>query len=124
MIEVYVDNYNITPLIQQTVDVVEHMRKEYGQNGGMSVSGEEFEDLIITKIDPSFRLIPMNRANYDIVWKLMEKASVQLRYTSVHSTGLRSIKAAPQALIAHYVMDSNGQRIYDGEIISFKQLSA
>lgn len=124
MIELYVDNLNLTPLIQQTVDVRENMRKEYGNNGGMSITGEEFVDLIATKLDPSFRLIPMNREQYNTVMEIMAKSSVQLRYTSVKLNGLRGIKAAPLELTAHYVMDSYGQRIYDGEIISFKQLSA
>lgn len=124
MIELYIDNLNLTPLIQQTVDVRENMRKEYGNNGGMSIAGEEFVDLIATKIDPSFRLIPMNRDQYNTVMDIMAKSSVQLRYTSVKLNGLRGIKAAPLELTAHYVMDSYGQRIYDGEIISFKQLSA
>lgn len=124
MIELYVDNLNLTPLIQQTVDVREHMRKEYGNNGGMSITGEEFVDLIATKLDPSFRLIPMNRDQYNTVMDIMARGSVQLRYTSVKLNGLRGITAAPLELTAHYVMDSYGQRIYDGEVISFKQLSA
>ena len=124
MIELYVDNLNLTPLIQQTVDVREQMRKEYGNNGGMSITGEEFVDLIATKLDPSFRLIPMNREQYNTVMDIMARSSVQLRYTSVKLNGLRGITAAPLELTAHYVMDSYGQRIYDGEVISFKQLSA
>lgn len=125
MIELYADNYNLTPLIQQTTDVVENMRKEYGNNGGMSTTGVQFEDLIVTKYDPSFRLKPLPRDQYNIVMSIMAKASVTLRYTSVLMNGsLRGITAAPLELRAHYVMDSYGNRIYDGEIISFKQLSA
>lgn len=124
MIELYADNYNLTPLIQQTVDVRESMRKIYGNNGGMSTAGVEFDDLIATKYDPSFRLKPLPASEYAAVMAIMEKESVVLRYTSVKTTGaLRTITAAPLELGAHYVTDSYGRRIYDGEIISFKQLS-
>lgn len=125
MIELYADNYNLTPLIQQTIDVVENMRKEYGNNGGMSTTGVQFDDLIVTKYDPSFRLKPLPADQYQIVMGIMSKASVTLRYTSVITGGaLRGITAAPLELRAHYVLDSYGRRIYDGEVISFKQLSA
>ena len=54
----------------------------------------------------------------------MKAATVTVRYTSVTSSALRSIQAAPLEMSAHYVMDSySGARIYDGEIISFKELS-
>lgn len=125
MIELYADNYNLTSLIQQTVDVVENMRKEYGNNGGMSTTGVQFEDLIVVKYDPSFRLKPLPRDEYNVVMQIMAKSSVTLRYTSVLTSGsLRGITAAPLELRAHYILDSYGRRIYDGEIISFKQLSA
>lgn len=125
MIELYADNYNLTPLIQQTVDVVEAMRKEYGNNGGMSTTGLEFEDLIVVKYDPSFRLKPLPQTEYNIVMGIMAKSSVTLRYTSVLTGGaLRGITAAPLELRAHYILDSYGRRIYDGEVISFRQLSA
>lgn len=124
MIELYADNYNLTPLIQQTVDVRENMRKEYGNNGGKSTAGVEFVDLIVTKYDPSFRLKPLPRDQYNIVMGIMAKASVTLRYTSVLTSGaLRGITAAPLELAAHYVTDSYGRLIYDGEVISFRQLN-
>lgn len=124
MIELYADNYNLTPLIQQTVDVRENMRKEYGNNGGKSTAGIEFVDLIVTKYDPSFRLKPLPRDQYNIVMGIMAKASVTLRYTSVLTSGtLRGITAAPLELAAHYVTDSYGRLIYDGEVISFRQLN-
>ena len=125
MIELYADNYNLTPLIQQTIDVRETMRKVYGNNGGMTTAGEEIVDLVANKIDPAFRLKPLTRAEYAVVMEIMSKSSVRVRYTSVLYNGtLRAITAAPLELSAHYVMDHYGQRIYDGEVISFKQLSA
>ena len=65
MTELYVGNLNLTPYIQQQTDVVENVRKIYGNNGGMSISGEEFEDLIAVKIDPTFRLKPLPRDAYN-----------------------------------------------------------
>ena len=124
MTELYVGNLNLTPYIQQQTDVVEKVRKIYGNNGGMSISGEEFEDLIAVKIDPTFRLKPLPRDAYNAIMQVMKAATVTVRYTSVTSSALRSIQAAPLEMSAHYVMDSyTGARIYDGEIISFKELS-
>lgn len=124
MTELYVGNLNLTPYIQQQTDVVENVRKIYGNNGGMSISGEEFEDLIAVKIDPTFRLKPLPRDAYNAIMQVMKAATVTVRYTSVTSSALRSIQAAPLEMSAHYVMDSyTGARIYDGEIISFKELS-
>ncbi len=124
MTELYVGNLNLTPYIQQQTDVVENVRKIYGNNGGMSISGEEFEDLIAVKIDPTFRLKPLPRDAYNAIMQVMKAATVTVRYTSVTSSALRSIQAAPLEMSAHYVMDSySGARIYDGEIISFKELS-
>lgn len=124
MIELYVDNLNLTSYIQQKTDIVENMRKIYGSNGGMSTSGEEFVDLITVQIDPSFRLKPLPRADYVQVMQLMQKPTVTVRYTSVMSDALRIIKAAPVELVAHYATDARGSRIYDGETISFRQVSA
>lgn len=124
MIELYVDNLNLTSFIQQTVDVVENMRKTYGDNGGMSTEGEEFVDLIVVQIDPSFRLKPLPRSAYAQVMQLMQRPTVTVRYTSVMGEGLRTITAAPTELVAHYALDARGSRIYDGETISFKQVSA
>lgn len=124
MTELYVGNLNLTPYIQQQTDVIENVRKIYGNNGGMSISGEEFEDLIAVKIDPTFRLKPLPRDAYNAIMQVMKAATVTVRYTSVTSSALRSIQAAPLEMSAHYVMDSyTGARIYDGEIISFKELS-
>ena len=124
MTELYVGNLNLTRYIQQQTDVVENVRKIYGNNGGMSISGEEFEDLIAVKIDPTFRLKPLPRDAYNAIMTTMKAATVTVRYTSVTSSALRSIQAAPLEMSAHYVMDSySGARIYDGEIISFKELS-
>ena len=124
MTELYVGNLNLTRYIQQQTDVVENVRKIYGNNGGMSISGEEFEDLIAVKIDPTFRLKPLPRDAYNAIMQVMKAATVTVRYTSVTSSALRSIQAAPLEMSAHYVMDSySGARIYDGEIISFKELS-
>lgn len=125
MTELYVGNLNLTQYIQQQTDVIEQVRKVYGNNGGMSISGEEFEDLITVKIDPSFRLKPLPRDAYNQVMAVMKQSTVTVRYTSVISSALRSIQAAPLEMTAHYVMDSySGARIYDGEIISFRQVSA
>lgn len=123
MIELYVDNLNLTTFIQQKTDVVENMRKIYGNNGGMSTSGEEFVDLIVVQIDPSFRLKPLPRDIYAQIMTLMQKPTVAIRYTSVMSDSLRSITAAPTELVAHYATDARGSRIYDGETISFRQVS-
>ena len=124
MTELYVGNLNLTRYIQQQTDVVENVRKIYGNNGGMSISGGEFEDLIAVKIDPTFRLKPLPRDAYNAIMTTMKAATVTVRYTSVTSSALRSIQAAPLEMSAHYVMDNySGQRIYDGEIISFKELS-
>ena len=100
------------------------MRKTYGDNGGMSTIGEEFVDLIVVQIDPSFRLRPLPRDLYAEVMNLMKRPTVVLRYTSVMSDSLRTITAAPTELMAHYAMDNYGVRIYDGETISFRQVSA
>lgn len=124
MIELYVDNLNLTTYIQQKTDVVENMRKVYGNNGGMSTSGEEFVDLITVQIDPSFRLKPLPRNIYAQIMNLMQKPTVAIRYTSVMSEALRSITAAPVELVAHYATDARGSRIYDGETISFRQVNA
>lgn len=123
MIELYVGTLNLTQYIQQKTDVIEQVRKVYGNNGGMSITGEEFEDLIAVKIDPTFRLKPMPRDTYMQIMTAMKSSSVTVRYTSVISSALRSIKAAPLEMRAHYVMDDYaGARIYDGETISFKEL--
>lgn len=124
MIQLFANNINLTTLIQQTVDVVETPRKIYGNNGGMSTSGLEFEDLITTKYDPSFRLKPLPVSDLQTVINLMENATVTLRYTSAKAGGaLRSITAAPLGVTAHYATDSYGRMIYDGEILAFRQLS-
>lgn len=125
MIQVFADNYDLTPIIQQTVDVVESMRKEYGNRGGMTTAGEEIVDLIVTKFDPQFRTIPLTGEYVTIIQDIMKRRSITLRYTSRQAGGgLRSIKAAPLGYNAHYVMDTRaGVPIYDGEIIAFKQLS-
>ena len=125
MIQVFADNYDLTPIIQQTVDVVEAMRKEYGNRGGMTTAGEEIIDLIMTKFDPRFRTIPLTGEYTTIVQDIMKRKSITLRYTSRQAGGgLRSIKAAPLEFNAHYVMDTrSGVPIYDGEIIAFRQLS-
>ncbi len=125
MIQVFADNYDLTPIIQQTVDVVESMRKEYGNRSGMTTAGEEIIDLIITKFDPQFRTIPLTGEYTTIVQDIMKRKSITLRYTSRQAGGgLRSIKAAPLGFNAHYVMDTYlGVPIYDGEIIAFRQLS-
>lgn len=123
MTELYVDNLNLTTYIQQQTDVHEAVRKVYGNNGGMSISGEEFDDLVIVKLDPSFRLKPLPRSLYAQVLALMKKKVVTVRYTSVEGTALRSIQAAPAEMAPHYIMDDySGRRIYDGEIISFRQV--
>lgn len=124
MIMAYFGTLNLTPLIQQTVDVVETPRKIYGNNGGMSTAGVEFEDLIVTKYDPQFRLKPLPGDQLKAVIDAMSAASGTLRYTSVLANGgLRSITAAPLGVTAHYVTDSYGRMIYDGEILAFRQLS-
>lgn len=123
MTTLLINGVDYTHVIQQTVDITENIRKVYGPNSDITIDGVEHPDLLAVKIDPSFRLKPLDRATYSTIAALMSQPTVSLEYTSFVSAQTRSITAIPQEMTATYATDSswNG-RIYTGNVISFKEV--
>lgn len=122
MTYLHINGVDYTSMIQQTVDITENVRKVYGPNGDITIDGVEHPDLLAVKIDPSFRLKPLSRADYNTMANLMSQATVTLEYTSFKSFGLRTITAMPDEMTATYATDAWNGRIYTGNVISFREV--
>lgn len=119
-----IDGVDFSDYIQQETDITETMRKVIGPAQDDAVDGTTIPDLIKTKWDPSFLLVPMPKSKMQTLIALMEKESVALEYTSVKTADMatRSITAIPTTIRVKFATRWNGEHVYDATPISFEEV--
>lgn len=121
--QLYLDGVDFSDYIQQETDITETLRKVYGPGQQTAVDGTTVPDLIANKIDPAFRLMPMPRDKYVVLWEKMKQETIAVEYTSIEepNSTLRSITALPSSLKVQYATLAGGERVYDGTLVSFQE---
>lgn len=122
MIQLLINGTDYTSCIDQVVDVAESPRYVSGPNAGTAMNGDTIPDLVAIKWDCTFKVRPLSRDKMAAFTAACSSWPVEVKYTTHHSAGLRTIKALPAVPTITYCCDYGGGRIYQGGTVTFSEV--